>query len=126
MGKAALTPDGQTIAYTGTLLAAAQMRYTPVDAEGHMAPALCMSVLVDDLGGAVLHLEQCFPPSASAQCQAAARRYRAGMRVTVVAPMHYLKINARFIEHIHVHKDAIPTNPPTTEQPHAHRYPHAV
>lgn len=105
MGKALQAPDGQCVSYTGTLLAAAQVRFTPIDAEGRMAPVLCMKVALDSFAGALLQLEQCFQAQGLAQCQAAARRYRAGMRVTVVAPLYGLKINARFVEHIHVHRD---------------------
>ena len=112
MGKALQAPDGQTVTHSGTLMAAAQVRFTPIDSEGRMAPVLCMTVALDSFAGVVMQLEQCFQTQGVAQCQAAARRYRAGMRVTVVAPVYGLKISARFVEHIHVHRDdSTPTQP---------------
>jgi hypothetical protein len=88
---------------TGTLASNGEARMKVIDSEGHTVP-----VLVLDLQGEAgvhmpMHIEQLFPPGHMTQAQAAARRYRKGLRVTVQAPVLSVRI-AVTASHIHTEK----------------------
>ena len=91
--------------WTGVLIADAQTRYKPIDAQGQTHPVLVMHVRLDNLNHNHLRVEQPFQQSQNAQCQAAARRYRKGMRVTVQAPISHVHNTAEHTAHIHIHKE---------------------
>ena len=90
--------------WSGTLIADAQTRYKPIDAQGHICPVLVMDVRLDNSNHNHLRVEQPFLQSQNAQCQAAARRYRKGTRVTVQAPIVGLRMVAPNLTHVHVHQ----------------------
>lgn len=98
-----LLPD-PVASFTGVLLAHAQVRAKPLDAEGHMVPVLCMEIELDCAARNHMHVEQPFPANLQAACQAAAHRYRKGTRVTVEAPIVGLRMVATNTTHIHVHQ----------------------
>ena len=69
-----------------------------------------MDVRLDNPSHNHLRVEQPFLQSQNAQCQAAARRYRKGTRVTVQAPIAHVHLKAEHVAHIHI----VPTT--TTEE----------
>lgn len=100
-----LPPDAQ-LRLVGTLLQHAEARIRPADAEGHMEPVLCLEVELDVPQRNRLHVEQPFPcPHA---CEAAARRYRKGMTVTVDGPVSSARMTLTHVTHIHVHNNSQP------------------
>ena len=98
-------PEAQ---YTGTLIRAAEARAGELSADGHTVPLLCLDVQLDNALQTVLHCEQAFPSNHFHQAELAARRLKAGMRVTVQAPMAGMRLVARFVSHIHVLKEEAP------------------
>ncbi|MDP3650914.1 MAG: hypothetical protein Q8R67_04440 [Rhodoferax sp.] len=92
-------PDAQ---YTGTLLHSAEARTSMLDAEGHTVPVLCMDIALDNAMRTSLHVEKPFPMGHFAQCQAAAHRFKEGMRVTVLAPLVGMRLVARNATHVHI------------------------
>lgn len=98
-----LLPDPEAT-FTGTLVAQAEMRMKSLDHEGHMVPVLCMDIELDNSLRNRLHAEQTFPAGEQRQCEAAAGRYRKGVRVTVRAPIVGLRVLAPNTTHIHVHQ----------------------
>lgn len=101
--QARLLPDPEA-SFTGVLVEHAQVRTKPLDAEGHMVPVLCMDIELDSHLHNRLHAEQPFPVGHHSQCEAAAHRYRKGMRVTVQAPIVGLRMVAPNLTHVHVHQ----------------------
>ena len=89
--------------WTGVLIADAQTRYKPMAEHCQTHPVLVMHVRLDNPHHNHLRVEQPFQPSQNAACQAAARRYRKGMRVTVQAPISHVHITAEHTAHIHIH-----------------------
>ena len=89
--------------WTGVLMADAQARSKPADDQGHMLPVLVMDVRLDNPTHNHLRVEQPFPAADITQCQAAARRFRKGQRVTVQAPLAHVHIKAEHTAHIHIH-----------------------
>lgn len=98
-----LVPD-PVASFTGVLLAHAEVRQRPLDAEGHMVPALCMVIELDSLLHNRLHAEQLFGHGEQVAAEFAARRYRKGTRVTVEAPIVGLRMVATNTTHIRVHQ----------------------
>lgn len=103
-----LLPDPEAT-FTGTLTAHAEVRTKPLDQEGHMVPVLCMDIELDNALRNRLRAEQPFPADQHQQCEAAARRYRKGVRVTVHAPVVGLRVLAANTTHIHLHSPEEPT-----------------
>jgi len=93
------------IAWTGTLIADAQCRTKAVDAQGHMVPVLIVNIRLDDAPDQnIARLEQPFAPGHEAQCAAAARRLRKGMRITSEGPRAHVHLKQEHVLHIHVHQ----------------------
>lgn len=88
--------------WTGTLIHAAEARTRILDGESHAAPVLCMDIELDNTLRNVMHVEQPFPPEHHKQAEAAARRLKKGMHVTVDVPPLDLRFTARNVSHIHV------------------------
>jgi hypothetical protein len=88
--------------HTGTLTKNAEVRHKFMDREGHTAPVLVLDMLLDSERPMPVHIEQVFPPGHVNQCEAAARRYRKGTRITVESSVltHRLAVTAT---HIHTH-----------------------
>lgn len=97
--------------HTGVLLRAAEARTRLLDGDGHAVPVLCMDLEMDNLYRTHVHVEQPFPVGHFTQAQAAAHRYKRGMRVTVQAPLVGVSLTFANVTHIHV----IPDQP--QEQP---------
>lgn len=89
------TTSSVLIQYSGHILRKPEVRNRPLDAEGHMVPVLCIELETDSPLRLPIHVEQPFPADQHAACEAAARRLRKGMLVTVQAPIvgHRLIIN---------------------------------
>lgn len=106
-------PSTASAEYTGTLLAPGQCRMRPIDTDGHMAPVLLLDVQLDNALRTRLRVEQPFAPDAQAACELAARRHRAGSRVSVQAPLAGLRLIATQTQHVHVlnNPDQEPTAP---------------
>lgn len=96
------TEPGLLAEFTGTLIADAQARSKPVDAQGHMQPVIVMDVRLDNATHNHLRVEQPFAGLQMHIAEAAARRYTKGTRVTVQAPVAWLHIKAENTQHIHV------------------------
>ena len=90
--------------WTGVLIGDAQARTKPIDELGHMLPVLIMDVRLDNPTHNHLRVEQPFAAADMHQCQAAARRFRKGTRVTVQAPIAHVHIKAENTAHIHIHQ----------------------
>ncbi len=95
-------PGGRLIEFQGTLLADSQARMQAVDLEGRMEPVLIMDVRLHCATLNHMRAEQIFPSLAA--CQAAAKRYRKGVQVTVSAPAAWLTLRAKHVAHIHLHQ----------------------
>lgn len=105
------------MAYTGTLVQPAEAR-TSVNAAGMSVPTLCLLLELDSAAHNTLRVEQPFAADHFKECEAAARRLKPGMRVTVQAPLVGLRLVARGATHIHVISDNQPTTQPEeTQQP---------
>lgn len=90
--------------WTGTLISDAQARTKAADAQGHMVPVLIVNVRLDNaVERNLLRLEQPFEAGHEAQCEAAARRLRKGMRITSQGPRAHVHIKQEHVLHIHVH-----------------------
>lgn len=90
--------------FTGVLVADAQVRVRPCDAEGHMVPVLLLDIELDCPHRNRLRVEQPFPAQHQSACAAAAQRYRKGVRITIDAPLASLCMVATNATHIHVHQ----------------------
>lgn len=91
--------------WSGTLLHAAETRHRILDGEQHSVPVLCMDIELDNALRNIMHVEQPFPPDQVKQAEAAARRLKKGMHVTVDVPPLDLRFTARNVSHIHVIPD---------------------
>lgn len=88
--------------FTGTLLHHGEARSMTCDAQGHMVPVLILTLELDGVLHNHLQSQQPFPVGEQIQCEAAAKRYRKGMRVQVQARMSSLRMIAAHTEHVHV------------------------
>lgn len=73
-----------------------------LDGHSMAVPVLCMDIELDNTLRNVMHVEQPFPPEHHKQAEAAARRLKKGMHVTVDVPPLDLRFTARNVSHIHV------------------------
>lgn len=89
--------------FTGTLLARAEARTKVLDGS-HTVPVLCLELETDTPARMPIHVEQAFPPGHMAQAEAAARRLKKGMHVTVQAPVLGWKLVVQNATHIHTDK----------------------
>jgi len=95
--------------YIGTLIAPAQCRMRPIDADGHMAPVLVLQIELDTLLRTRMRVEQPFPAHAHHACEAAARRLRVGTVLAVEAPLAGVHMVATRTQHVRVM--SLPTHP---------------
>ena len=107
MQTSGLTPT--VLALTGTLLHTAQVRTKVLDGEGHAVPVLCMDLELDNALHTHVHSEQPFPADQHTQCEAIARQYKKGTRITVQAPLVGARLVLPNVTHIQV------TPEPTTD-----------
>lgn len=91
--------------WSGTLIHAAQARTRILDGQQHAVPVVCMDIELDNALHNVMHAEQPFPVDHFKQAEAAARRLKKGMHVTVDVPPLDLHFTARNVSHIHVVPD---------------------
>lgn len=77
-------------------------------------PVLCLDIELDNALHNVMHVEQPFPVNHHKEAEAAARRFKKGMHITVDVPPLDLRFTARNVSHIHVIPD--PTNDLFQEQ----------
>lgn len=95
-------PITATLRYTGTLTAPPQVRTRVSSPDGHTVPVLCLALASDGPLHAPIHVEQPFPAGEHAQCEAAARRLKPGMHLTVEAPTHAMRLVLADAAHIHL------------------------
>lgn len=88
--------------WSGTLLHAAQARTRVLDGQLHAVPVLCMDIELDNQLRNVMHVEQPFPVDQFKQAEAAARRLKKGMYVSVDVPPLDLRFTACNVSHIEV------------------------
>lgn len=91
----------QLLQWSGILIHAAEARTAVLDGQ-RTVPVLCMDIELDNQLRNVMHVEQPFPPDQFKQAEAAARRLKKGMHVTVDVPPLDLRFTARNVSHIHV------------------------
>jgi len=91
---------------TGVLMHNGEARNRAIDAEGHMVPVLCLELQIETATAPIAHVEQLFPAGHGLQCEAAARRFKKGMRVTFTAPSVGIQLLARNAHHVHLHHEA--------------------
>ena len=99
--------------WSGTLLHAAEARTRVLDGESSV-PVLCLDIELDNALHNVMHVEQPFPANHFKEAEAAARRLKKGMHITVDVPPLDLRLTARNVSQIHVIPD--PTNDLFQEQ----------
>lgn len=87
--------------WSGTLLHAAEARTRVLDGESAV-PVLCLDIELDNALHNVMHVEQPFPANHFKEAEAAARRLKKGMHITVDVPPLDLRLTARNVSHIHV------------------------
>lgn len=92
--------------FSGRIADKPEVRVRPAGQHGRDVPVLCLHLVADGALGAPLHVEQPFAPGALAACEAAARRYRPGQRVTVLAPLHAARLVLAAATHIHTEDTA--------------------
>lgn len=102
-----------SITFVGTLLQHGEARSMDVDGMGHMVPVLILTLETDSALRNRFQSHQQFPAQHMAQCEAAARRYRKGMRVCVQVAIASLRMVAGNTEHVHV---LLPTPSPTHQE----------
>ena len=102
MNASALPAQASACEYTGTLIAPAECRMRPTDADGHMAPVLVLLLELDNPLRTHLRAEQPFAPDAQDACRHAARRYRVGTRLSVQATLESVRLIAGNTQHVHV------------------------
>lgn len=91
--------------WEGTLIRDAQARTKAIDLQGHMVPVLIVHVRLDKAADKnPLCLEQPFEAGHEAQCEAAARRLRKGMRISAQGPRAHVHLKQEHVLHIHVHQ----------------------
>lgn len=88
---------------TGVLIEHAHTATRLLDGEGHAVPVLVMDVELESAVRGRAHLEQPFPLGQQAQCEAAAKRYRRGTRITWQAPLLDVRLVVPNVTHVHVH-----------------------
>lgn len=93
---------GILLQWSGTLIHAAEARTRILDGESTAVPVLCLDIELDNQLHNIMHVEQPFPADHFKQAEAAARRLKKGMHVTVDVPPLDLRFTARNVSHIHV------------------------
>ncbi len=89
--------------FSGRLVRDATARMKPIDREGHMLPVLVLELESDGELRMPLRVEQHFPPDGMDAANAAARRYRKGLHVTVDASVLSARL-AVTATHIHTQR----------------------
>ena len=102
-------------AYTGKLVHNAEVRQQAIDNQGHMVPVLVIDIETDAPLRLPLHIVYPFTHGQMHECEAAAKHYKKGQRITVYAPVlrHRLAVVA---SHIQADPTATHTTPSTTHQ----------
>lgn len=95
------------LSMTGTLLQDAECRQRLLDESGQRVPVLCLLVETESVTRGRAIVEQPFPLGHDIQCEAAARRYKKGMRVTFEAPTVGIQLLVRNARHVHLHSDKL-------------------
>lgn len=101
--RAPTQQEASLIEFSGTLVHAAEARLRVLDGE-MTVPVLCMDIALDNTLRNLMHVEQPFPPNGFKQAEAAAHRFKKGMRVTVQTPALDMRLLARNAAHIHIVK----------------------
>jgi hypothetical protein len=96
--------QGTGVEFTGRLVRDAEARHKLIDGNGHDVPVVILDLESDSGMHMPLHVEQPFPLGHWAQAQAAARRYRKGQRVTVLASALSVRM-AVTATHVHTEKE---------------------
>ncbi len=95
--------QGVLLEYSGTLVNSAEARMRVLDGQ-LTVPVLCMDIALDNALHNLMHVEQPFPIDHFKQAEAAAHRFKKGVRVTVQAPVLDMRLVARNAAHIHIVK----------------------
>lgn len=90
------------VTMSGVLLKDGEARHRRIDGEGHLVPVLCLVIETDSATRGRAAIEQPFPAGHGTQCEAAARRYKKGMRVSIEAPTVGLELLVRNARHVHL------------------------
>lgn len=93
--------DATLAEFSGVLTTNAQLRHLVVGTDGTAVPCIEFDVQTDSRLQLPLHVRQCFRADQHLAAQAAARRYRKGLRVTVQAPVLGLQLTVPNATHIH-------------------------
>lgn len=101
--RASVQMEAPLVEFSGTLVHAAEARLRVLDGELSV-PVLCMDIALDNTLHNLMHVEQPFPPNGFKQAEAAAHRFKKGMRVTVQTPALDMRLLARNAAHIHIVK----------------------
>jgi hypothetical protein len=91
---------------TGHLVDHAEARLLRLDSESHFVPALCFEVECDSSTRNRCMVQQFFPVGHDAQCAAAAKALRRGMRVSFQYPIVAAQLLVRGVSHVQVLEEA--------------------
>ena len=120
MGALTMQPNAHThttpqlLQWSGTLIHAAEARTRLLDGHSTAVPVLCLDIELDNALHNVMHVEQPFPVNQHKEAEAAARRLKKGMHITVDVPPLDLRFTARNVSQIHIIPE--PTNDLFQEQ----------
>jgi hypothetical protein len=100
---------------SGVLLQDGEARQRRLDIGGHAVPVLCLLVETESVSRGHALVEQPFPEGHGLQCEAAARRYKKGMRVSFEAPTVGIQLLVRNARHVHLlHEESAEAAPAAT------------
>lgn len=99
-----MTAGGIEGVISGHLVDKASARTKVLDGE-HTVPVLCLDLVTDTPLHMRVHVEQPFPAGHYAQAEAAAKRLKKGMHVTVQAPVLGWKLVAANATHIQTNQN---------------------
>lgn len=96
--------EGTGVEFRGVLVCNGEARHKQIDNQGATVPVLILSLESETGMHMPLHVEQPFPIGHMEQAAAAARRYRKGQHVTVLASALSVRM-ACTASHIHTEKE---------------------
>lgn len=94
--------------FSGLVAATPTVRTRVSGSNGHTIPVLCIEINTGGALAASIRIEQPFPETGHAACEAAARRFKPGQHVTVQAPLHSLRLYIGAAAHIHIDQEPAP------------------
>lgn len=86
------------VIFTGSLARNAEVRSKPIDAAGHIAPVLCIELLIATPCPHVVRAERPYTEATRKQAEADAARLKKGQRVSVSSPLLGMRVYLPAVE----------------------------